>query len=68
MSHIAFTKALTRSEQLLTAALLTHDAHDYERYIADANAIAAEWSIGEELRASILEAANENSYMGRVLE
>lgn len=65
MTHMPFIQAIARSEQLLTAALLTFDRDDYERYMQDALAISEEWRMTEPLRASILEAAHENTLVGR---
>lgn len=64
---IAFSRAITRSEQILTGALMTNDSDDYDRWTAWATAIADEWDFAHDLRIAVLNAANENATLDRNL-
>ena len=57
---LAVSRALARSEQILTGALLTDSSYDYDRYMRDVSAIATEWGFDEDLRRAVYDAAIEN--------
>ena len=59
---IAFAKAISRSQSLITDALMAEDNELYERHLADAQCIGKEWGFTEDLKWEILKAASEHAY------
>lgn len=66
----AFSRAMIRSEQLLTGAISLGpdgDEEVWQRWMDWATAIADEWAFHPDLRTAILDSARENAAMQRSL-
>ena len=57
---LAFSRAIGRSQQIVTGALLAEDDALYERLLRDASAISTEWEFTQDLRQAIYDMAVES--------